>query len=95
MPTRNVVLSQHQEDFLGDLVSSGTYQNASEVLREGLRMLENKVKRRSIELANIQAGLLTGLDQIEHNQFAVDDGNQAIEQAFNNAVDTVEYKKRN
>jgi len=35
MPTRNVVLSQHQEDFLGDLVSSGTYQNASEVLREG------------------------------------------------------------
>jgi len=86
MPTRNVVLSQQQEDFLGDLVSSGTYQNASEVLREGLRMLENKIKRRNVELANIQAGILTGLDQIEQNQFAIGDANEAIEQAFTNAI---------
>lgn len=33
MPTRNVVLGQHQQDLVESMVSSGRYQNASEVLR--------------------------------------------------------------
>lgn len=35
MPTRNVVLSEHQHELVETLVQSGHYQNASEVLREG------------------------------------------------------------
>jgi antitoxin ParD1/3/4 len=35
MPTRNVVLTEHQETLIEMLVQSGRYQNASEVLREG------------------------------------------------------------
>ena len=35
MPTRNVVLTDHQAHFVEQLVTSGRYQNASEVLREG------------------------------------------------------------
>ena len=46
MPTRNVVLTGHQNAFVEQLVSSGRYQNASEVLREGLRLIER------IELEN-------------------------------------------
>ena len=34
MPTRNVVLTNHQASFVEQLVSSGRYQNAKEVLRE-------------------------------------------------------------
>jgi antitoxin ParD1/3/4 len=30
MPTRNVVLTDKQEIFVGELVSAGRYQNASE-----------------------------------------------------------------
>lgn len=37
MPTRNVVLTDHQASLVEQLVTSGRYQNASEVLREGLR----------------------------------------------------------
>src|SRR5659263_617088 len=37
MPTRNVVLTEHQAALVEDLVASGRYQNASEVLRDGLR----------------------------------------------------------
>jgi antitoxin ParD1/3/4 len=42
MPTRNVVLSDHQHEFVEALVQSGRYQNASEVLREGLRLIEER-----------------------------------------------------
>jgi antitoxin ParD1/3/4 len=42
MPTRNVVLTQHQADLVERLVASGRYQNASEVLREGLRLVESQ-----------------------------------------------------
>lgn len=40
MPTRNVVLTDRQQRLVEELVSTGEYQNASEVLREGLRLIE-------------------------------------------------------
>ena len=52
MPTRNVVLSEHQHELVESLVQSGRYQNASEVLREGLRLIE---ERERIEGAKLNA----------------------------------------
>ncbi len=40
MPTRNVVLTETQTRFVEQMVASGHYQNASEVLREGLRLVQ-------------------------------------------------------
>ena len=40
MPTRHVILSEQQNNLVERLVQSGRYQNASEVLREGLRLIE-------------------------------------------------------
>ena len=48
MPTRNVVLTDHQAEFVERLVMSGRYQNASEVLREGLRLIEPVLDRKSV-----------------------------------------------
>ena len=42
MPTRNVVLTDRHEQLIGKLVGTGRYQNASEVLREGLRLIEER-----------------------------------------------------
>ena len=52
MPTRNVVLSDRQQKMVEKLVRSGRYQNASEVLREGLRLIE---ERERLEGAKLQA----------------------------------------
>ena len=52
MPTRNVVLSDHQHELVERLVQSGRYQNASEVLREGLRLIE---ERERVEQAKLKA----------------------------------------
>ena len=86
MPTRNVVLTEQQEIFVGQLVETGRYQNASEVLRDGLRLLEDRVKRREAELADISAGVIAGYDQIERGEFAEGSGEEAIERAFERAV---------
>lgn len=42
MPTRNVVLTDHQASVVELLVKSGHHQNASEVLRDGLRLIEQR-----------------------------------------------------
>ena len=76
MPTRNIVLTEEQSTLVERLVSSGRYQNASEVLREGLRLIEarereEKVRleavRRAVEagVADLEAGRYTELDSVE------------------------------
>ena len=40
MPTRNVNLTNHLDRFIQARINSGRFSNASEVVREGLRLLE-------------------------------------------------------
>ena len=61
MPTRNVVLTEQQADLVETLVGSGRYQNASEVLRDGLRLLQ---RRDAEEKAKLEA-LRGALDEAE------------------------------
>jgi antitoxin ParD1/3/4 len=61
MPTRNVVLTEQQADLVEALVGSGRYQNASEVLRDGLRLLQ---RREDEEQAKLEA-LRGALDEAE------------------------------
>ncbi len=42
MPTRNVNLTEHFDTFIDSRVGSGQFSNASEVVREGLRLLEQR-----------------------------------------------------
>ena len=42
MPTRNVNLTEHLDRFVERRIRSGRFSNASEVVREGLRLLEQK-----------------------------------------------------
>lgn len=54
MATRNVVLSQHQHELVESLVASGRYQNASEVLRAGLRLLERQEAEDAARIAALR-----------------------------------------
>ena len=80
MPTRNVVLSEPQADLVRELVDSGRYQNASEVIRAGLRLLEDH----EAALQEVRAGLREGLAQAAQAETL--DGKAAIEQAFVKAL---------
>lgn len=52
MPTRNVNLTDHFDRFVQSRIRSGRFSNASEVVREGLRLLE---QRDSEDRARIEA----------------------------------------
>ncbi len=80
MPTRNVVLSEPQEGLVRELVESGRYQNASEVIRAGLRLLEDH----EAALQDVRAGLLEGLAQAAEGRTV--DGEKAIETAYRQAL---------
>jgi len=69
MPTRNVVLTDHQASLVEQLVSSGRYQNASEVLREGLRLVEQREAEDAYRLEAIRSAVQVGVSDIEGGRF--------------------------
>lgn len=68
MATRNVVLTERQEALIETLVESGRYQNASEVLREGLRLIEMREAEDAAKLERLRAAVQVGLDAAEQGR---------------------------
>jgi antitoxin ParD1/3/4 len=61
MPT-SVALGNHFEEFLKAQLASGRYNNASEVVREGLRLLEDREALRMMKLERLRADIQAALD---------------------------------
>jgi antitoxin ParD1/3/4 len=78
MPTRNVVLTDHQATFVEELVTSGRYQNASEVLREGLRLVEQREVEDAYRLEALRAAVQTGITDIEAGRFKTFDSKESL-----------------
>ena len=69
MPTRHVVLTEHQAALVEGLVASGRYQNASEVLREGLRLIEKRETQDALRLAALKTAVQAGLADSTHGRY--------------------------
>ena len=69
MPTRNVVLTARLESVIEALVSSGRYQNANEVLREGLRLIEEREAREAARLEALQAAAQFGFADLDQDRY--------------------------
>ena len=72
MPTRNVVLTDTQSAFIDRMVSQGTYQNASELMRKAL----NQLQREEEVWEQAKAGVMEGLEQIRRGETV--DGEEAF-----------------
>ena len=60
MPT-SVALSSHFEIFIRQQVDSGRFNNVSEVIRAGLRLLEDQETRQAIQQEELRAAIAAGL----------------------------------
>ena len=85
MPTRNVVLTDRQEELIDSLVGSGRYQNASEVLREGLRLVEQREAEDAAKLKVLRKAARAGFDALDRGEFKEFDNVDDL-QAYLNAV---------
>lgn len=69
MPTRNVVLTDTQAKFVEHMVAAGHYQNASEVLREGLRLVQARQAEQAAKLAALREAVAVGRADIEAGRY--------------------------
>ncbi|MCH8543391.1 MAG: type II toxin-antitoxin system ParD family antitoxin [Alcanivorax sp.] len=82
MPTRNVVITDHQAELIEQLVESGQYQNASEVLREGLRLVEERRAEYACKLEALRTALQEGLEDIEAGRYTTFESASALADDF-------------
>ncbi|MDR3055762.1 MAG: type II toxin-antitoxin system ParD family antitoxin [Zoogloeaceae bacterium] len=78
MPTRNVVLTTHQASFVEHLVATGRYQNASEILREGLRLIEDREREAEKRLQVLREAVASGMEDITAGRYEVIDSAEAL-----------------
>lgn len=65
MSTRNLALTDYQSDPIEQLVASSRYQNASEVLREGLRPVDRRDAEEKARLLALRDPVATGIADVE------------------------------
>ena len=68
MPARNIKLTDHFDRFISTEVESGRYGNASEVVREGLRLMERRKQEERAKLKWLRSAVQEGLDQIARGE---------------------------
>jgi antitoxin ParD1/3/4 len=72
----NISLTEELEELVQRKVESGRYTSASEVVRAGLRLLEQEDELRETRLAAVRAEVQAGIDQAERGELV--DGEEAI-----------------
>ena len=69
MPTRNVHLTEHFDTLIAAGVESGQFSNASEVVREGLRLLEQRQQEDRAKIEWLRGAAQEGIDAIERGEY--------------------------
>ncbi|MCH8241735.1 MAG: type II toxin-antitoxin system ParD family antitoxin, partial [Planctomycetes bacterium] len=64
----NVSLTPMLEELVQQKVATGLYNSASEVIREALRLLEERDELRKVRLGRLRKEISVGLDQLERDE---------------------------
>ena len=68
MPTLNISLTSELASLINEKLASGMYHTASEVVRDGLRLLKEKDENRLLQLAELKGQVKTGTDQLDSGE---------------------------
>jgi antitoxin ParD1/3/4 len=69
----NVSLTPTLAQYVEDKVSSGLYTSASEVIREALRLLQERDQLRQLKFADLKQDIQAGLDSGPSQPLVIDD----------------------
>ena len=74
-----VSLSPHLESVVKNKVKSGLYNNASEVIRDALRIMLEQEEMRQAKLQALRAAVQIGDDQADRGEFSDRNVNEIID----------------
>ncbi len=69
MPTRNISLTAEQDAFVESIVKSGEYQNASEAVRDALRILKQRRQEDALKLKALRMHIKAGVESLERGEY--------------------------
>lgn len=69
MPTRNISLTPEQHAFVEKVVKSGEYQNASEAVRDALRVLQQHRRENALKLKALRMQIRLGVDALARGAY--------------------------
>ena len=78
----NVSLTPILEQFVRDRAQSGDYNNASEVVREALRLLRRLEEERELKRERLRLALREGDEALAAGDFTDVDGEEALDALF-------------
>jgi antitoxin ParD1/3/4 len=76
----NVSLTPELERWVATKVEDGRYKSASEVVREGLRLLQEREEERGARLAALRRDIQLGVDQLDRGEGV--DGEEAFDRVL-------------
>lgn len=64
----NVSLTRQLNDFVGRLVDKGEYQSASEVIRDGLRLIAERDRQRRAAVRGLRGKIAEGMAAVRRGE---------------------------
>jgi antitoxin ParD1/3/4 len=80
MPTRNINLTDQLDQFVEKEIKAGRYRNASEVMRAGLRLLEQQAREDREKLALLRALASEGFRELDEGKGIELNSDQELEE---------------
>ena len=78
----NFSLTPSLEQFVRDLAESGDYNNASEVVREAIRLLKRAEERRALKMERLRAAIRDGDEALARGEFTDLSSDQELDEFF-------------
>jgi antitoxin ParD1/3/4 len=94
VPTRNVNLTDHFDRFIETGITSGRFSNASEVVREGLRLLEQREQEDRAKLEWLRSAAHEGFEDADRGAYLTLRSDQDIDDVVDKARREVTSKTR-
>ncbi len=78
----NFSLTPSLEQFVRDLANSGDYNNASEVVREAIRLLKRTEERRALKMEHLRAAIRDGDDALAGGDLTEVNSDRELDEFF-------------
>ncbi|MDQ6984646.1 MAG: type II toxin-antitoxin system ParD family antitoxin [Ghiorsea sp.] len=78
----NVSLTPSLEQYVRDCASTDDYNNASEVVREAIRLHKQREEHRQLKLQRLRKAIQVGIDDMENGNYTTIHSEQEMDEFF-------------